>query len=169
MFIILLSSCANTTEYLVQIEGQINNTVFTRGTGWKMRDDTVLTAAHVVPDDRGIYTVNNDVWYLVYRDFGRDIALLSVHTGTIVTEWNMYTSHVGDTVKIPVWREGSVTWLTGSIIATGAYHVAYADNGAIRHIGPVVHTDMRTEVGDSGAPIFDVQGNIVDVVHIVQE
>lgn len=154
-------------QRLVMIIGE-SSLQKTQGLWWNMWE-YILTSAHMLWDDQMIYVVEWQRVYPVLYDRDRDIALLTHTGGTQRVEWYFSPIHTGATVYAPVFRSGAVQWLTGTVTHIDAEISVYMGRGRIWLFSPVILTTLPTQVGDSGAPVFDARGNIVDVVHTAFE
>lgn len=145
-----------------------------RGVGYRVDDSTIVTSAHVVPDDRLIYQALigwQETTLIVTNRFGnRDIAFLSPRW----SEWKKDIQDVlvspdvkvGDSVYIPVFRSGSLVKLTARVQDARAEVIAYDNRGQTKVFAGIILPDTPFLPGDSGAPIFTMWGKLIDVVHV---
>jgi S1-C subfamily serine protease len=142
--------------------------------GYLARDTVIITSAHVVPDDRRIY----ETTYLgeelplsvKARLPARDIALLTLKWQDF--QWDIQDIlsvsevKIGDTVSIPVSRSGSLVRLTGVVREVAAQVLAYDQHGEVKIFSGIILPDTPFLPWDSGAPVFNRWGKLIDVVHV---
>jgi len=139
--------------------------------------DYILTSAHVVRDDSMRY----EVWGMRYevseRDFDTDIAYIKI----VDTEpwaiknichhhrqyiWKHPEVFIWQSITISVMREGILTSLTGTVTSLTGTILAYDTLGRTQPLSDIIMTDISLLPWDSGAPILDMQGRVLDVVHV---
>jgi S1-C subfamily serine protease len=173
--LILLSSCGQSlspTDWVVSIRGYRGETEVVRGMWVCIAEDRVLTSAHVVREDRLRY----EVWGMRYevweRDFSTDRAYLKTMTNTCTLPreyiWKIETLTIWEKISIPVIRSGSLITLTGSITSLTGTRLAYDSVGRTQMLSWLILTDISLLPWDSGAPILDGQGRVIDVVHVAE-
>ncbi len=164
---------------VIEIRGTDPQTwqVVSRGMGYLVDATTVITSAHVVPDDRSIYKwlqSGREVLLTVWTRFsGRDIALLTLQK----SEWEKELQSIlpysdirdGDAVIILVSRSGAIVRLDGKVKNPEAQVLAYDQNGEVKVFSGIVLTDTPFLPWDSGAPIFTEWGKLIDVVHVSEK
>lgn len=134
-------------------------------------DDTLLTSAHVVPDDRYQYTVDTSTYIVLDRDTVRDRALLGkVNAHKRLSDIHL-SNHIqkGDSISTQVYRSWLVVTLTGIVIDPVGSILWYDRVGKVNMLSGIVITDISLELGDSGAPIYNQKGELIDVVHVSRE
>lgn len=188
----LLSSCtvgSRTGDGVVGIIWVRDGAQVVRGVWVCIDEQKVLTSAHVVRDDtinyelrimshKGVqanyeWTPPNATW--IERDENIDIAYMRVKS----EEWRVkdicrkykeyiWKSHliVWESVSIPLIRSGSVVNLTGMVTSLTGMILAYDTLGRTQILSGIVMTDISLAPWDSGAPILDKWGRVVDVVHV---
>lgn len=88
----------------MRIEGYDEYGVHRRGHGFWMDPVTLLTAAHVIDDDRLQYRTESGRLHLVSRDKQRDIAVMSDAPQRPVS-YHFPMTYTGATIWTRVWRE----------------------------------------------------------------
>lgn len=176
----LLSSCVLHSEVddgVVQVIGVRGGNEVVRGMWVCIDASTILTSAHVVRDDTINYQLRNARYQSIHvnstimeRDNNSDIAYLRAQED-VCKRPKKYTWKTNDTglwhaISIPVMRSGSMIMLTGTIISLTGTVLAYDTLGRTGLMTWVLMTDILTQPWDSGAPILDNEGRVVDVVHI---
>jgi S1-C subfamily serine protease len=146
-----------------------------RGIGTILTTWAILTSAHVVSDPRLIYTFSlDDMTQSVVRvntiDILSDVALMvtDISLDRDTTGWVVYPfapTHTGDVITTQVIRSWALITLTGQVVSPSGQILGYTRDGRTETLSGVVITDLRVIPGDSGAPIYDRRGEIVDVVH----
>jgi S1-C subfamily serine protease len=146
-----------------------------RGIGTILPTWAILTSAHVVSDPRLIYTFSlDDMTQSSVRvsaiDPVSDVALMvtdiSLDGDTI--GWVAYPfapTSTGDTISTTVIRSWALITLTGQVVSPSGQILGYTRDGRTETLSGVVITDLRVIPGDSGAPIYDRRGELVDIVH----
>ena len=168
--ILLLVSCTSQgyqTVVIVWKESQ-NRQIMVRGMGVRMSDDQILTSAHVVRDDRLIYEAGWVIYQVSDRDMTGDIATLSQTQVAKNQTQILRLSSVQkwDQVFTEVSRSGSIVRMTGKVVDPSGSVLGYDMTGRVVTLSGIVLTDIDLQPGDSGAPIFTTQWEIVDVVHV---
>jgi hypothetical protein len=179
ILLMLLSSCGHVSplDSVVSISGYQGSREIIRGMGVCIARDRLLTSAHVVRDDRLRYEVwgmRHEVWE---RDFDVDIAYMKMNN----EQWTMsnvcdsYKEYVWkaqltvwESISIPVIRSGSLVALTGVITSLTGAVLAYDSVGRTQVLSWLILTDIPLSLWDSGAPILDEQGRVIDVVHVAE-
>lgn len=147
-----------------------------RGMGYQVDDATIVTSAHVVPDDRYTYhiisggNIVGNTLTVQSRLSERDIAILSpigkISTKKVEEIFVPSSIKSGDTVYIAVARSGAITQLSGKVDDATAQVIAYNQRGEVRVFSGIILPDTPFLPGDSGAPIFTAWGKLIDVVHV---
>lgn len=146
---------------------------------WVMIDDrTVLTSAHVVDNDAFKYILLENGREIrlshIDRDLTRDIALMWI--GETKSEIRL-TDRIFRRLSLAK-NEPITTYLirSGSIIPTkwtirdpDAHILGYTPAWQTRILSGVVLTDLDLSPWDSGAPVYDSRGELIDVVHVMNE
>lgn len=87
-----------------------------RGMGVRLHNGTVLTSAHVVPDDRYRYMISDRSYTVIDRNMVTDRALLSdAVVQQKVSDIKLMSVKTGDAVSIVAYRSGYLTTLTGRV------------------------------------------------------
>lgn len=141
-----------------------------RGSGY-MSGDIIFTSAHVVPDDRWTYFASGEASsYRVYaRDIDTDRAILNPQH--IPVKYNSSSFLLGGNLKTwtPVYalvlRSGWTKRIEGKIIWKKDI-LWYTKEGKTVPIKWVFLTDMEFLPWESWSPVFDIDGNLIDVVHV---
>lgn len=180
VLLIVLSSCVqsvNPTDGVVEIIGTLDGTEVVRGMWVCIDEQVILTSAHVVRDDRMGYEIWSTRYQVRERNIGTDIAYLSILDNRRWIDndtcqnprkyiWKTDTLKIWQTVSIPVVRSNSYRVLTGSITSLTGTILAYDTLGHTQMLSGMIMTDIYLEPWDSGAPILDEEGRVVDVVHV---
>ena len=168
--ILLLVSCTSQGYQTVEIvwkESQ-NGQIMVRGMGVRLSDDSILTSAHVVRDDRLVYEVGWVIYQVSDRDMTWDRAVLSQTQGAKIQTQipRLQQIQKWDQVFTEVSRSGSIVRMTGKVVDPVWSVTGYDISGRVVTLSGIVLTDIDLQPGDSGAPIFTTQWEIVDVVHV---
>ena len=193
--ILLLVSCTSQGYETVEImwkESQ-NGQIMVRGMGVRLSDDSILTSAHVVRDDRLIYEISGIRYQVTERDMTGDrailekreksgilphlggarggtpnIPLLNSNTIPLLTspKWGGTKVQKWDQVFTEVSRSGSIVRIAGKVVDPVWSVTGYDMTGRVITLSGIVLTDIDLQPWDSGAPIFTTQWEIVDVVHV---
>ncbi len=168
---LLLTACTQSRYETVEIvwkESQ-NSQIVVRGMWVELSDWSILTSAHVVRDDRLSYQVGSLRYRVVERDIIGDRAILSQIQ--IIEKINIQISQFQkvqkwDQVYTEVSRSGSIVRIVGRVVDPSGTVLGYDMVGRVVTLSGIVLTDIDLEPGDSGAPIYTTQWEIVDVVHV---
>ena len=168
--ILLLVSCTSQGYETVEIvwkESQ-NKQIVVRGMWVRIGDDQILTSAHVVRDDRLIYEAGWVIYQVSDRDMTGDIATLSQTQVAKNQTQILRLSSVQkwDQVFTEVSRSGSIVRMIGKVVDPSGSVTGYDMTGRVVTLSGIVLTDIDLQPGDSGAPIYTTQWEIVDVVHV---
>lgn len=176
IFFIKIFSQKNVITYrspeknLVQIIAKNqNNEIISRSTGWKIYDKTVITALHNVENDQYFYTINNEIYNIIFRDEIRDLAIISIWNEMVdenIFEKIFTEAKVGKDVFIVVWMDGKIEKKSAKILAIDSEISAIGMGWNVKKIVPKVLTDAEVRVGDSGSPVWNECGELVGLVHI---
>lgn len=144
-----------------------------RWSGYFYTPDSVVTSAHVVPDDRIVYQgISHEKIFpltLVSRDISRDVAILSSSKKVGKSSGELFqrgTLEKDSPIFALVYRSGAVTRLDGKIRELDASLLAYDQNGKTLTLTGILMTDIEFFPWESGSPVFDDKGNLIDVVHV---
>lgn len=141
------------------------------GTGFFVDSDGyILTNKHVVADESFTYSVvlgsgKKKPATVVYRDPTNDLAIIKI-SGS-----NYPVLNIGDSSKLKIGQKvlgignaygnttdtvsaGSVSALNKSVVAEGE---------STQHLSGVIQTTAQLYPGDSGGPLFDLEGNVIGV------
>ncbi len=168
--LLILVSCTSQSHETVEIvwkESQ-NKQIVVRGMWVRIGDDKILTSAHVVRDDRLIYEAGWVIYQVSDRDMTGDIATLSQTQVAKNQTQILRLSSVQkwDQVFTEVSRSGSIVRMTGKVVDPSGSVLGYDMTGRVVTLSGIVLTDIDLQPGDSGAPIYTVEWDIVDVVHV---
>lgn len=180
-----LAACDRELGYhdgVVRILGSKEDFNIVQWMGVCVYSGVILTSAHIVRDDTINYQLrmNHHEWVstdalVIERDNETDIAYLTMKSRE---SWQnipcqspkKYIWKIGltpwDRIYIPVIRSGSMTTLSGSVTAITGTLLAYDTSGRIQQIHDMVMTDIDLQPWDSGSPILDTEGRVIDVVHV---
>ncbi|MBX9808975.1 serine protease [Candidatus Gracilibacteria bacterium] len=167
--IFILTACGKPDFIPVEIVGKDNvYQVITRGMGI-LHNDILITGAHVVRNQQLQYFVGEQKYILQNIDYIKDRAFLSKTNDGFDTK-KLYSFGVkgglGDSVFAQVTRNNIIVTLTGKIIDASGSVLGYDGQGRITPIQGIILTDIQFISGDSGAPIFNVSGELIDLVHV---
>ena len=173
----LLSACTHTTYETVEIVWKNqNNTTVVKWMWVRWSDGSILTSAHVVRDDALVYEINKMPYRVKMRDTIGDRALLSAnYTWGVMNDGDRITAlflvnrqniKKWDSIYTEVIRSGSITQISGKILELNASILGYDTLGRVTTLSGIVLTDMILSSWDSGAGIFTLSGELVDVVHV---
>jgi S1-C subfamily serine protease len=132
-----------------------------RGTGFFIRPDTVLTNAHVIEGQTTVQLQSRDAKYtarVATVSTGYDLAVLSV-TGTNA---NQPTLRLGSISGV---RVGQEVIAIGSALGVLSNTVTRGIISAVRQAGAVtlIQTDAALNPGNSGGPLVDRNGVVVGI------
>jgi serine protease Do len=141
------------------------------GTGFFVSSDGyIITNKHVVASETANYTVvlsngKKKIGHVVYRDPDNDIAVVKI-VGKDYPVLN-----IGDSSKLKVGQDilgiGNAygkykdTVSTGEV--SGLHKVVYTEGDQDEVLDNVIQTNAQLYPGDSGGPLFDLNGNVVGV------
>ena len=166
----LLSACAQRYYETVEIvwkESQ-NSQIVVRGMGVRIWDDQILTSAHVVRDDRLHYEIGWVIYQVSDRDMVGDRAILAIDTNRNIQSKIPHLQQVQkwDPIYTEVSRSGSIVRIAGKVVDPRGSVTGYDTTGRVVTLSGVVLTDIDLVPGDSGAPIFTHEWELIDVVHV---
>jgi hypothetical protein len=169
--LLLISSCTTGEYETVEIIGKDPTTseVRIRGMGVRLPGRAILTSDHVV---RGgmryeVWGMNYDV---VESDVGWDRAILSriqdreLRIQDVLKSRNQIWKW--DPIYTEVSRSGSIVRQVGKVVDPSGSIVGYDTTWRVVTLSGIVLTDLDLLPGDSGAPIFTLDRELVDVVHV---
>ena len=168
--IYLLTSCTTQRYETIEIIGKDsqNGWIVVLGMGVKISDDSILTSAHVVRDDRFVYEISGIRYQVSERDIMTDRAILMRYTSsknqTKIPKLQLV--NLWDPIYTEVSRSGSIMRITGKVVDPSGSVTGYDMTWRVVTLSGIVLTDIELQPGDSGAPIFTTQWQIVDVVHV---
>ena len=169
MILLLVSSTSQgyQTVEIVWKDSQ-NGQIMVRGMGVTLSVDQILTSAHVVRDDRLVYEVGWVIYQVSDRDMTGDRAVLSQTQGAKIQTQipRLQQIQKWDPIFTEVSRSGSIVRIAGKVINPSGSVTGYDMAGRVVTLSGIVLTDLDLQPGDSGAPIFTTQWEIVDVVHV---
>ena len=166
----LLVSCTTEKTQVVEIHGYSDNSVVVRGMWVEYPDGSILTSAHVVQDSQIEYRIRDTIYTLWVVDASHDRALLIERSRS--DEWSTLVlpefslSHTWDIISTEVKRWDRIEVLTGSVLSPSGLVIGYDSRWKTRTLSWVVITDMPLMPWDSGAPIYDMRGKLIDLVHV---
>lgn len=166
----LLVSCSTEKTQVVEIHGYSDNSVVVRGMWVEYPDGSILTSAHVVQDSQIEYRIRDTIYTVWVVDVSHDRALLVERTRS--EEWKALLfpefpmSHTWDIIATKIKRGDKIVSLTGSIVSPSGSVIGYDSLWKTRTLTGVVITDIPLLPWDSGAPIYDMRGNLIDLVHV---
>jgi hypothetical protein len=136
---------------------------------WVLHNDILITGAHVVRNQQLKYFVWDQQYILQNIDYVKDRAFLSKHNKSLDTK-KLYTFGVKwgywDPVFAQVTRNNVIVTLTGKIIDVSGSVLWYDGQWRITPIQWIILTDIQFISGDSGAPIFNLSWELIDLVHV---
>lgn len=145
--------------------------------------DIVSTSAHILRDDRNGYSMRGWTYditplSILLRDDASDTAFLEIGDASLHTtlDWintlrAQIATHrarigVGSGVMVRVRNGTHILVKTGTVLNTSGTLLALWNLSQLEKIHGILLTDINFESGESGSPIFDMEGNLVDVVHV---
>ncbi len=166
----LLAACTQNQYETVEIvwKNQTNATLV-RWMWVRGSDGSILTSAHVVRDDNLKYMIEGERYAVVKRDISTDRVILSqrvVSGGYTEDIWQLHSIYVGDPIYTEVSRSKKITRLTGKVLNPSGSVLGYDSMGRTTTLSWIVLTDLTLLPGDSGAPIYNRDGELIDVVHV---
>ena len=164
----------NTSDHVISIIWRDSSGIVKiRWSGYFYAPDLVVTSAHVVPDDRIVYQgISHEKIFpltLVSRDISRDVAILSSSKKVGKSSGELFqrgTLQKDAPIYALVYQSGALLRVDGRITEKDASALAYDQNGKSTILTGVILTDMHFFPWESGSPVFDNQGNLIDVVHV---
>lgn len=186
---IVLTSCMNKQYQGVQIDGKErqNSVVVVKWMGVPISENSILTSAHVVRDDRLVYEVGWVEYKVIERDTVGDRALLKkIRTSDLSTSFGKINNpspnlpflnsgkwkqvQIGikkwDPIYTEVNRSGSIMRVEGKVLDPSGSILGYDTIGHVETLSWIVLTDIALLPGDSWAPIYTREWELVDVVHV---
>lgn len=132
-----------------------------RGTGFFIRTDQVLTNAHVIQGQNSVSLQVGAVTYnarVVTVSTGSDLALLQVYGGNP----NQPTLTMGSVANA---RVGQEVIAVGSALGVLSNTVTRGIVSAVRQVGNItlIQTDAAINPGNSGGPLVDRSGSVIGV------
>lgn len=136
-------------------------------------DGYICTNQHVVEDAETIKVILSDerMYTAEYIDGDaiNDIAVIkiNVHGLTPAQIGSSQDSRVGDRVMAigtPYGIEYRGTMTSGFISALDRQHVLHNDSGSINKVQKLIQTDTSVNPGNSGGPLFNMNGEVIGVV-----
>lgn len=168
--IFLLTACTHNQYETVEIVWKNqNNATLVRWMWVRWSDRSILTSAHVVRDDTLNYRVDGEKYIVVKRDISADRAILSqrVVSGWYTENiWQLHNIYVWDPIYTEVIRAKKMVRLTGKVLNPNGSVIGYDSMGRVTSLSWIILTDLTLIPWDSGAPIYNRDGEIVDVVHV---
>jgi len=168
--LVILSSCTSDRNEAVEIYGYSENRVVVRGMWVEYPDGSVLTSAHVIQDSRIEYRIHDTIYTVWVVDNSHDRALLVEESQS--EEWKTLLlpefslSHTWDIISTKVKRGDKIISLTGSVLSPSGSVIWYDSRWKTRTLSGVVITDIPLMPWDSWAPLYDMKGNLIDLVHV---
>lgn len=167
--IFILTACGKPDFIPVEIVWKDNvYQVITRWM-WILHNDILITWAHVVRNQQLQYFVWEQKYILQNIDYIKDRAFLSKTNDWFDTK-KLYSFGVKwglwDSVFAQVTRNNIIVTLTGKIIDASGSVLWYDGQWRITPIQWIILTDIQFISGDSGAPIFNVSWELIDLVHV---
>ena len=175
---LIIGACSRLQYQTVEIvwkESQ-SSAVRVQWMGIRLVSWDIVTSAHIVRDDSFVYQIDNIPYRIRMRDTIGDRAVLSKnYTWWIITDgthiislfWtNRENIQKWDPVYTEIIRSGSREKIDGKILDVNASLVGYDTLGRITILSGIILTDMALNPWDSGAGIFTLSWELVDVVHV---
>ena len=150
IFILLfVSACSHHQYETVEIlwKNQTNATLV-RWMWVKWSDGSILTSFHIVRDDNLNYMIR-----VVSGSYMDDI-------------WKLKSVYVWDPISTEVNRFKKITQLKWKVVNPSGSALGYDNLGRTTTLSWIVLTDLSLIPWDSGAPVYDRDGELVDVVHV---
>lgn len=167
----LLVACTRTPYETVQIIWKNQtNAIVVKWMWVKWGDRSILTSAHVVRDDTLEYLTEWEIYSVLQRDNLVDRAILIPNNlnrdENYMDSWQMRKTSTGESIFTEVMRSGSLLTLTGIILNPSRSVIGYDNFWRIATLSWIVLTDLELLPWDSGAPIYDAEREVIDVVHV---
>jgi hypothetical protein len=175
---IFLISCTKLDYETIEIIGKDPTTseVRIRGMGVRFPDGSILTSDHVVRDGI-IYNIWGIGYHLWERDITGDRAILSEVQDLKFSELyliehiknprrNLIKLQKWDSIYTELSRSGSIVRQVGRVVDPNGSVTWYDTTGRVVVLSGIVLTDFDLLPGDSGAPIFTLDRELVDIVHV---
>lgn len=171
-------SCSQNQEnnILYQLTGQKDH-ISQKSTISKINNEFFITSYHSVSNDDFDYFID-DNWKkklkIIYKNIENDIAFLDYIEGNgseadVLKEINFFDANVWDYVYSYVFRDWVQQKITWKILSKNTNVVWLFDNWKKYNFIAKIITDLDIKKGDSWSPIYDKNGNIIDVIHIEQK
>jgi len=159
---------SNTHNSVVSIYAEIETNRSSQGSGFVYDKNHIVTNQHVVAGTDGDITVqySNGEWAnasIVGSDVYTDIAVLKVESGPKYAE-PLYVKKALPAIGEPVAVIGSPDNLEGSLttgVVSGLNRSMTVSGGFV--IPDTIQTDASLNAGNSGGPVFDMQGNVIGI------
>jgi hypothetical protein len=165
-----LVSCTSHRYETVEIIWKETQThqIIVRGMGVKLSTDQILTSAHVVRDDAMIYEIGWQIYQVSYRDSWGDRAILSTpsHPQNQIQMPQFQRVRLWDPIYTEVSRSGSIVQIAGKVLDPAWSVLGYDPLGRVVSLSGIVLIDGDLQPGDSGAPIYTPEWELIDVVHV---
>ncbi|PID84579.1 hypothetical protein CSB09_00235 [Candidatus Gracilibacteria bacterium] len=139
---------------------QIHGTVYKIG-------NTYITTAHSVGDDIAFLSVGKKTnCTLQEKDTKRDIAWMICGDDASFQKKYPNPARKGENIQVGVYRNGSLQFLTGTILDPSTHIRGIDGYGNMHTISGGIKTNLNFLSGDSGAPIFSLEtGQWIGIVH----
>lgn len=162
------------SDKIVQIETKKWEKIISRSTGYKI-ENFILTSLHGVRDDSESIWVDEKKWRKIFIDEKNDIAILlekmeenQENVEKILKKYFEENTEIWEKIFAYVWRNDKIHTIEGIITQKNTEIAGYNEYGKIQKIFIKNLTDLEVNPWDSGAPIFNEQWKIVDIVHIAK-
>ena len=162
--------------------GRVGTIPHSQGSGFVIDSNGyIATNYHVIEDASIIRVILHDgAKYdadVVQGDRRRDLAVLKIDAE------NLQAVHYGDITKVRVnqWtfaygnplgranRDGNTSVTYGTVSALGRHMTrALVGGSQLEYYGDLIETSSTIQPGNSGGPLFDVDGNVIGVIAAIQ-
>jgi hypothetical protein len=135
---------------------------------WVLHNDMLITGAHVVRNQQLKYFAWDYEYDLQHIDYSKDRAILTQKKPIQSDElYKVFTwASYGEVVYAQVMRNNKITTLTGMVLDASGSVLGYNQLWRIMSLQWIILTNIQFVPGDSGAPIFNLSWELVDLVHI---
>lgn len=164
----ILTACGRSDFIPVEIGGKdTTNSLVIRGM-WVLYQDILITGAHVVRNQQFKYFVWNQEYSLQHIDYTKDRAILTQKKSIPSDElYTLFTwASYDEPVYAQVMRNNKIVTLTGTVVDASGSVLGYNQSGRIMSLQWIILTNISFAPGDSGAPIFNLSWELIDLVHV---
>lgn len=166
IFSLTSSSSGSFSARVLSLDMIRDGQVVSISTAYEFAPGMFLTSAHSVRDQSAKYRIDGRYIVNMLTDGTHDRAVVS-YTDSELYFPKLTLPEKSETIYASLLRDGKNVILTGSVLEVTGSMMGYTEKGIFIPIHDVLLTNIQTQRGDSGAPLLDGAGNLLDVVHIV--